>query len=384
MEIKTRESMRTVKTFDRIAAFASKTRAGASEVKKYAEELKNNSYESETEYAGNTLQSTERRIGHGSLYGANKIGNWGIRETRKNIVKWRNRFKKATVNIRKSKKPPALPKPSAKITAKATRNSAKTAAKATKQTVKTTAKAAKATVKAAQKAIKVAKVAAKASVKFIKIAVKATIAAVKAAVAAVKGIAAAIAAGGWVAVVIILFVCIVALIIGSIFGIFAPDPNNDNKFIIVQTVQAANAEYEKQIEAIKNQYDCDMCFVTGEPCEWSFAVAVYAVKMNKATDIVTFDEAKAEILKDVYRGLNRIDIHTEQIIQKETRPEIQPDGSIGFTEYEIVKTYLYINTTPLSIEQAAELYGFNAPQQEQLHELLSDKYKEMWDALLPQ
>ena len=52
---------------------------------------------------------------------------------------------------------------------------------------------------------KVAKVAAKASVKFIKIAVKATIAAVKAAVAAVKGIAAAIAAGGWVAVVIILF-----------------------------------------------------------------------------------------------------------------------------------------------------------------------------------
>lgn len=231
---------------------------------------------------------------------------------------------------------------------------------------------------------KVAKVAAKASLKFIKIAVKATIAAVKAAVAAVKGIAAAIAAGGWVAVVIILFVCIVALIIGSIFGIFAPDPNNDNKFTIVQTVQAANAEYEKQIEAIKNQYDCDMCFVTGEPCEWSFAVAVYAVKMNKATDIVSFDEAKAEILKDVYRGLNRIDIHTEQIIQKETRPEIQPDGSIGFTEYEIVKTYLYINTTPLSIEQAAELYGFNAPQQEQLHELLSDKYKEMWDALLYQ
>lgn len=127
-----------------------------------------------------------------------------------------------------------------------------------------------------------------------------------------------------------------------------------------------------------------MCFVTGEPCEWSFAVAVYAVKMNRETDIVTFDEAKAEILKDVYRGLNRIDIHTEQITQKETRPEIQPDGSIGFTEYEIVKTYLYINTTPLSIEQAAELYGFNAPQQEQLHELLSDKYKEMWDALLSQ
>ena len=48
-------------------------------------------------------------------------------------------------------------------------------------------------------------------------AVRVTIAAVKATIAAVKGLIAAIAAGGWVAVVIILLICLIALIVGSCF-----------------------------------------------------------------------------------------------------------------------------------------------------------------------
>ena len=49
---------------------------------------------------------------------------------------------------------------------------------------------------------------------------EATVAAVKAIIAAVKGLIAAIAAGGWVAVVVIIVLCLVALIAGSVFGIF--------------------------------------------------------------------------------------------------------------------------------------------------------------------
>ena len=51
----------------------------------------------------------------------------------------------------------------------------------------------------------------------VKAAVRVTIAAVKATIAAVKGLIAAIAAGGWVAVVIILLICLIALIVGSCF-----------------------------------------------------------------------------------------------------------------------------------------------------------------------
>ena len=379
--IKTRESLRTIKTFDRAIALGQKVKNGAGEVKEYGEELQNTRYGSANEYAGNAVENTERRIARNAAYGAGKIGNWGLKETRKNLLKWRNRPKKCKVKVQQPKqllapKRPALP--SAKATAKTAQKGVKTA----QQTAKATAKTAKVTVKAAQRAAQAAKAAVKATAKFVKVAAKAVVAAVKATVAAVKGIVAAIAAGGWIAVVVILLICIIGLVVGSVFGIFAPSPDNENGITIVQAVREANAEYETQITEIKNRYDYDMCFVAGEPCEWSLAIAVYAVKMNRTEDVVTFDEAKADILKEVFRSLNRMDIHTKQITAKETHLETQDDGSVVPVEQEVVKTYLYIDTVSLTAEEAANLYGFDTKQREQLGELLSDRNKKMWQDLL--
>ena len=113
-------------------------------------------------------------------------------------------------------------------------------------------------------------------------------------------------------------------------------------------------------------------------------IAVYAVKTNRAEDVVTFDDEKAEVLKEIYRCLNRMDVHTERITVKETHLEAQEDGSVVPVEQEVVKTYLYIDTVSLTAEEAANLYCFDTKQREQLEELLSDKNKEMWDALLLQ
>lgn len=380
MSIKTRESLRAIKTFDRAKALGQKVKNGAGEVKEYGEELQDTRYESANEYAGNAIENTERRVARNTAYGAGKIGNWGLKETRKNIIKWRNRPKK--LKSPQQKKLPAPKRPALSKAAGKTAKTAQKSAKTAQQTAKATAKAAKATVKAAQKAAVLAKKAAVATIKAIKVAAKAIVAAVKATVAAVKGIVAAIAADGWVAVLIIVIVALVALVVGSVFGIFAPNPNSENGITIMQTVREANAEYEAQIAEIKSRYDYDMCFVTGEPCEWSLAIAVYAVKMNRTEDVVTFDEAKAEVLKEVYRSLNRMDIHTEQITVKEPRLETQEDGSVAPVEHEVVKTYLYIDTVPLTAEEAANLYGFDTKQRKQLEELLSDKNKEMWDGLL--
>ena len=355
--IKTRESLRTIKTFDRAKTLGQKVKNGAGEVKEYGEELQNTRYGSANEYAGNAVENTERRTARNVAYGAGKIGNWGLKETRKNILKWRSRPKKFKVKVQQPKQLPA-PKRPALPPAKTTVKTAQKGVKAAQQTAKA-AKTAKVTVKAAQKAAQAAKVAAKAAVKFAKVAAKAVVAAVKATVAAIKGIAAAIAAGGWIAVVVILLICMIVLVVGSVFGIFAPNPDNENSITIVQTVREANAAYEAQIAEIKSRYDYDMCFVSGEPCEWSLAIAVYAVKTNRTEDVVTFDEAKAEVLKEIYRRLNRMDVHTEQIAVKETHLETQEDGSIVPVEQEVVKTYLYIETVPLTAEEAANLYGFD-------------------------
>lgn len=407
-DIKTRESLHTVKTFDRVQNLAAKTRNGVDQAKQEINDTISSGESSESEYAGNRLEAYESGTAHLAVRAGDRVGRWGVRETRRNIQKWRNRPKKIKVEAPKPKELPApkqttlleAPKTVAKggskavqTTTKVTSQTAKGAAKTTKYTVKTTEKAAKdtvktaktaakATAKAAQKAAQAAKAAAQATVKFVKVAAKAIVAAVKATVAAVKGIVAAIAAGGWVAVVVILLICMIGLVVGSVFGIFAPNPNSENGITIMQTVREANAEYEAKIAEINSQYDHDLCFVTGEPCEWSLAIAVYAIKTNRTEDVVTFDEKKAKGLKEVFHSLNRMDIHTKQITVKETRIETQDDGSVVPVEYEVVKTYLYVDTIPLTAAEAAEKYGLDEKQRKQLDELLSDRNKELWEGLL--
>lgn len=212
-DIKTRESLHTVKTFDRVQNLAAKTRNGVDEAKQEINDTTSSGESSESEYAGNRLEAYESGTVHLAVRAGDRIGRWGVRETRRNIQKWRNRTKKIKAEAAKPKELPA-PKQTpllettktvakggskaVQTTTKVTSQTAKGAAKTTKYTVKTTEKAAKdtaktaktaakATAKAAQKAAQAAKAAAQATVKFVKVAAKAIVAAVKATVARSKG-----------------------------------------------------------------------------------------------------------------------------------------------------------------------------------------------------
>ena len=98
MKIKTRESLKTIKTFDRADTLAQKSKSGISSLHNSAEQTQNIGYESETDYAGSELQDKEERIARMTVVGANKVGRWGVKETRKNIQKWRNRPRKPKPN----------------------------------------------------------------------------------------------------------------------------------------------------------------------------------------------------------------------------------------------------------------------------------------------
>lgn len=74
MKIKTRESLRTIKTFDRAETLASKTKSGISELNRGAEETQGCGYESGTAYAGNQVQGAEEKGTRNTIYGANRIG----------------------------------------------------------------------------------------------------------------------------------------------------------------------------------------------------------------------------------------------------------------------------------------------------------------------
>lgn len=392
MKIKTRESLKTIKTFDRADTLAQKSKSGVSSLHNSAEQTQNVGYESETDYAGSELQDKEERIGRMTVVGANKVGRWGVKETRKNIQKWRNRPRKPKPNPNMKQLPspqrPMLeaPKKGIKAASKGTKNTVKgtkTAVKGAKTTAKAAVKGTKAAVKGTVKAAQLIKRAAIATVKFVKVAVKAIIAAAKATVAAIKGIIAAIVAGGWVAVLIIVIIVIVALVVGSVYAIFVPA--EDSGITIYSVKSDLEREYhQRQAELIANcQYD--ILNYEGDIAAWDEMIAVYAVKLNlgdEPQEVATFDEDKAAKLKEIFWDMNSISLRTESRTTTVTRYETNADGELVEVQEEVTMIILTVVTDSLNADEISDEYGFSAKQDTMLDELLSEENAELWAGIL--
>ena len=381
MKIKTRESLKTIKTFDRADTLAQKSKNGVSSLHNSAEQTQNVGYESETDYAGSELQDKEERIARTAVMGADRVGRWGVRETRKNIRNWRNRPRKPKPNPKlkqlPSPKRPMLeaPKKGIKTASKGTKTASKgtkTAAKGAKTTAKAAVKGTKAAAKAAVKVAQLIKKAAIATVKFVKVAVKAIIAAAKAVVAAVKGIVAAIVAGGWVAVLIIVIIVLVACVVGSVYAIFVPA--EDSGITIYSVKSDLEREYHpRQSELIANcQYD--ILNYEGDIAAWDEMIAVYAVKLNlddEPQEIATFDEDKAAELKEIFWDMNSISLRTETQTNTVTRYEMDANGDLVEIQEEATVIVLTIETVSMSVGEIADKYKFSNKQIELLYVLLT-------------
>lgn len=90
--------------------------------------------------------------------------------------------------------------------------------------------------------IKTSQVTAKAAQKSAQVAAKATAAAVKAIITATKALVAAIAAGGWIAVAVI--ICLIGLIVASCFGVFFSGEDTGTGQTMQTVVREINEDYE--------------------------------------------------------------------------------------------------------------------------------------------
>lgn len=269
---------------------------------------------------------------------------------------------------------------------KTAERTAKTAIKTTKQAAKAAQKTAQASAKAAQKAAQAAKATAKAAVAAIKVAVKATIAAVKAIIAGVKALVAAIAAGGWVAVVVILVICLVALILGSVFGIFFSGEDSGTGQTMQTAVQEINAEYDNKLLEIKNGTTYDVLEMSGSRAVWKDVLSVYAVKTNTDPDnpqeVATMDDSKKQLLSNIFWEMNEISSRTESVSETVITETDDGNGNIVQTETTETRTYLYITVTHKSAQEMASQYGFNQEQMDYLTELLKPENNSLWAAVL--
>ncbi len=433
-DIKTRDAVKgTIKTIDKAAVASERMKSAYAKTKNSAEKSYYADENSATEYAADRISGATERIKDEGVHQFNKQGQKAVKTTKDNVVKAKDKiadFKqkraakaaeqrisgngrqihhraasrsadKAYNGVRQSEKAvkqtarsgQKTVKTAAKGTVKTTQKSVKTAQATSKAAIKTaehTAKAtqaaAKASVKTAQRAAQAAKATAKATVAAVKAAAKATAAAIKAIIAGTKALIAAIAAGGWIAVVAIIIICLIGLLVSSVFGIFFSGEDSGNGMTMQTVVREINTEYDSRLDEIKDSTAHDVLEMSGSRAVWKEVLAVYSVKTTTDPDnpqeVATMDEGKKQLLTDIFWEMNEISSRTETKTETVITETDDGHGNIVQTETTVTHTYLYITVAHKTAEEMADKYGFNEEQRQMLSELLAEENNSLWSQVL--
>ena len=273
-----------------------------------------------------------------------------------------------------------------KAAIKTAEQTSRTAIKTAEATAKTAQRTAQATAKAARAAVQTARAAAKAAATTAKAAAKAVAAAAKAAIAGIKALIAAIVTGGWVAVLVVVVICLIGLIVASCFGIFFSNEDSGTGLTMPAVVREINQEYQDRLDEIKTSTSYDVLEMSGSRAVWPEVLAIYAVKTTtdpeNAQEVATMDNGKKELLKEIFWAMNEISHRTESVTETVTSESDDGNGNIVTTEETVARTYLYITVSHKTAEEMADEYGFDADQREQLAELLAEENSSLWSSVL--
>lgn len=146
----------------------------------------------------------------------------------------------------------------------------------------------------------------------------------------------------------------------------------------------ADTDYTESCPLMMSVYD--NMEISGGRAVWKDVLAVYAVKTNTDKDnpqeVATMDESKKQILSDIFWEMNSISSRSESHSETEITETDDGNGNIVQTETTVTKTTLYITVSHLTVDEMADLYGFDAEQREYLAELLKDENNSLWAAVL--
>ncbi len=274
----------------------------------------------------------------------------------------------------------------AQHTAKTAPRTAKTAINTADHTATAARKTAQAAAKTARATAQDARVTAKSAAAAEKTTAKGASAAAKALLVSVKALVAAIAAGGWVAILAIVMICLIGLIVASPFGLFFSGEDSGMRQTIPTVVREINQEYEGKLGEIESSVAHDRLKLSGSRALWPEVLAVYAVKTTTDPDdpqeVVTMDDGKKGLLKEIFWAMNEISHRTETATTTQTMETDDGKGNIIVEEVEVTATTLYITVTHKTADEMADIYNFTADQREMLAELLAEENSGMWSAVL--
>ena len=220
----------------------------------------------------------------------------------------------------------------------------------------------------------------------------------------------AIATGGACAVLVVVIVCMIALVIGSGFGIFfAAEPAGDG-MSLADAITQLNGEYQDQLEEIENEHPHDRLAITSNDgsyaIAWQDVLAVFAARTSGAENgapVAYLDEANLERLRQIMWDMNEITWEVEtQTHEVETPPETETaaDTAAAMTEEDsdttddsdenedgpatttVTETVLILTLHHKTAEEMREEYRFNPRQNEYLTLLSAEDAAPLWADLL--
>ena len=196
-----------------------------------------------------------------------------------------------------------------------------------------------------------------------------------------KMITAALLATGSVAVIFTILICIIGLVMGSAFGIFMATEDTGTGYTLNTVIQEINEEYLAEIEKIKVGVPHDKFEMSDTTPNWKDILAVYAVKVTTAKDgveVVTVNEEKAEIIREVFWDITEIVYDTETYEDTDTIETTDEHGNIIEQEVIVTRTGLIITIKNKTAVEAAVEYEFDENQNRQLQDLMNDGNANLW------
>lgn len=356
-----------VKTINKAVVQTERFKDNIVRTKEKAEETVSNDINS-NEYASNKIKFATDRAFDESVNQFNKQGQKSFMKTKENYQKSKAKIKQLKKKIKDKRK------------VKSTVKNTKTAIKTSKEVAKKTEKTAKETIKASKRATQIAKETAKRTAQGVKVAIKTTISAIKTIIAGTKALVAAIVAGGWVAVIVIIVICLVALMCSSIFGIFFSSQKTSANSITMNTVVAeCNQEFSDKLQSIQDSNPHDDYVLEGSMASWKDVLTVYTIKQSNGVnqqDVMTIDDNKKNVIKQIFWDMNSLtsEVKDEMVTEQGTNADEMPK--------QLQKKVLHIKINTKTIEQMKNDYHFSPAQNKQLAELTDNKYASLWNGVI--
>ena len=367
-DIKVKEvGKKTIKTLDKGVIATERLKDTIVHTKEKAESTQSND-SNIIEDGSNKITFVANRTVDETVYHFNKYGKKAVVDTKDNVIKTKVKIK----NI----KDKLLAQKNKKVATKGT----KTAIKTGKSVAKKTEKVAKESVKASQRALKLARETAKQTARATKIVVKATISAIKGIIAATKALISLLLAGGWVAMVVIVIICLIGLLVGSIFGIFfSSEKTSPNAITMKDVIAECNQEFSDKLQIIQDQNPHDDYVLDGNMATWKDVLIIYTVKQANGFDgseVITMDDNKKALVKQIFWEMNSLssEVKTEKVTEQGVNTDEMPK--------EVEKRVLHIKITSKNAEQMKKDYHFNAAQIRQYNELSSSEYNSLWGGVI--